>query len=116
MTESVTAPAGLRLDGWSFGRADDAEWMPWGTRGDARAKILASADGYHVVLVEAQPGYRGDPHEHAFAEFAYVVAGSVRTQGRELSAGDGVAAAAGSTHDDFVTAGGATYITIFKLA
>jgi len=111
----IETPTNLRLDGWDFGLAGEHEWMPWGSGGDARAKVLASADGYYVVLVEAQPGYRGDAHEHTNAEFSYVVAGTVRTQGRELAAGDAVAAAAGSTHDDFEALTAATYVTIFKL-
>lgn len=101
--------------GWDIVRADDSDWLPWGGAGDARAKSLGSADGYTVMLVEAQPGYSGDPHEHTHAEFNYVVSGRLRNQGRELVAGDGYAAAAGSTHTDFVTETGATYIVVFKL-
>jgi hypothetical protein len=61
----------LSLDGWDMKRFDDLEWGPWGSTGDARAKILGNADGY--------------------------------------------AAAAGSTHTDFETEDGATYIVIFKI-
>src|SRR5262245_40326140 len=106
----------VSLEGWNIVAADDSEWFPWiGSAGEARAKILGAADGYSVMLVEAQPGYAGQPHEHAFAEFNYVVAGTVRNQGGEMKAGDGYAAAAGSTHADFETESGATYIVIFKL-
>jgi quercetin dioxygenase-like cupin family protein len=104
------------LGGWNMVRGDEAEWMPWtGSAGEARAKILGSADGYTVVLVEAKPGYRGSEHEHAYAEFNYVVDGTLRNQGQEMKAGDGYAAAAGSTHVDFETDTGATYIVIFKI-
>jgi quercetin dioxygenase-like cupin family protein len=104
------------LDGWDIVRADDAEWMPWGgPAGAARAKVLGSADGYMVMLVEAGPGYRGDAHEHTYPEFNYVIAGTLRNQGQPMSAGDGYAAAAGSTHTDFTTDTGATYIVIFKV-
>jgi quercetin dioxygenase-like cupin family protein len=106
----------ISLEGWNIVAADDTEWFPWtGSAGEARAKILGGADGYSVVLVEAQPGYQGTPHEHAYAEFNYVVSGSVRNQGETMKAGDGYAAAAGSTHADFETDTGATYIVIFKL-
>ncbi len=105
----------IDLAGWDITRADDAEWVPWGTRGDARAKILGNADGYMVVLVEAQPGYEGDPHEHVHAEFFYLIDGALRNQGQEMKTGDGYAAAAGSSHTDFATASGATYIVIFKI-
>lgn len=80
-----------------------------------RSKVLGSGDGYTVVLVEARPGYRGTPHEHAHAEFGYVVSGTVRNQGREMVAGDGYAAAAGSHHTDFETDTGATYVVVFRL-
>lgn len=106
----------ISLDGWDIVRADETDWMPWnGSAGEARAKILGTADGYTVTLVEAKPGYAGSPHEHAHAEFNYVVEGTLRNQGREMSAGDGYAASAGSTHTDFSTDTGATYIVIFKL-
>ncbi|MDQ4132236.1 MAG: cupin domain-containing protein [Actinomycetota bacterium] len=105
----------ISLQGWDIARADDAEWVPWGSAGNARAKVLGSADGYFVALVEAQPGYQGDPHEHAYAEFFYLIDGTVQNQGEGMKAGDGYAAAAGSTHADFSTDSGATYIVIFKL-
>jgi len=106
----------ISLDGWNIVSADEAEWMPWaGSAGEARAKMLGAADGYTVVLVEAKPDYRGSEHEHAYAEFNYVIDGTVRNQGQEMKAGDGYAAAAGSTHADFATDSGATYLVIFKI-
>ena len=106
----------VSLDGWDIVAADQAEWMPWtGAAGEARAKVLGAADGYTVAMVEAGPGYRGNPHVHTNAELNYLVSGSVRTQGREMKAGDGYAAAAGSSHTEFETETGATYIVIFKL-
>jgi quercetin dioxygenase-like cupin family protein len=105
----------VSLDGWDIGRFDAVEWSPWGSSGNARAKVLANGDGYFVALVEAEPGYEGDPHTHAFTEFSYVIEGSIRTQGVVMEKGDAYVAAAGSTHDDFVTATGATYLSIFKL-
>jgi quercetin dioxygenase-like cupin family protein len=106
----------ISLDGWDIVHADDTEWMPWvGSEGEARAKILGTADGYAVTLVEAQPGYCGAAHVHAHAEFHYLVEGTIRNQGQEMTAGDAYAAAAGSTHDEFATESGATYIVIFKI-
>jgi quercetin dioxygenase-like cupin family protein len=106
----------ISLDGWDIVSADEADWMPWtGSAGEARAKVLGTADGYTSVLVEAKPGYRGSEHEHAFTEFNYVVDGTLRNQGREMKAGDGYAAAAGSTHADFETDTGAKYIVIFRI-
>ena len=106
----------VSLEGWNIVADDGTEWMPWGgSAGDARAKVLGTADGYFVTLVEAQAGYKGTPHSHDYPEFNYVVSGEVRNQGQLMKAGDGYAAAAGSTHADFGTETGATYIVIFKL-
>jgi len=105
----------LSLDGWDMTTFEKAEWVPWGSRGDARAKVLGAADGYTVALVEAEPGYYGDPHVHTYPEFFYLVDGVVRNQGQEMVTGDGYAAATGSTHTEFVTDAGATYISIFKI-
>ena len=103
------------LDGWDVGRFDEIDWGRWGSGGNARAKMLATGDGYYVALVEADRGYQGDAHEHAHAEFLFVVDGTLRTQGRTMSTGDAYVASAGSTHDDFGTDDGATYLSIFKL-
>lgn len=111
----MTTDTEISLDGWDIGKSDEKEWMPWGSGDKARAKVLGSADGYMVVLVEAQPGYRGDPHVHDNAEFSYVIEGTIRNQGVMFKAGDGYAAAAGSTHTDFETEAGATYVVIFKI-
>ena len=105
----------LSLEGWDIATFADAAWVPWGSHGNARAKVLAAADGFHVALVEAEAGYRGDPHTHEHAEFLFVVDGTLRTQGRELTRGDAYAAAPGSSHTDFATDTGATYVSIFKL-
>jgi quercetin dioxygenase-like cupin family protein len=105
----------ITLDGWDIARFDDVEWGPWGSGGNAQAKIMATGDGYYFAIVKAEPGYEGDPHEHAFAEFLYVIDGTLRNQGKEMTTGDAYVAAAGSTHTDFATDTGATYINIFKL-
>jgi quercetin dioxygenase-like cupin family protein len=110
--EQLTTPD---LTGWDIGALTAIEWSPWGSRGDARAKVLASGDGYYLALVEAEPGYHGDPHEHGFAEMLYVLSGTLRTQGVEMGPGDAYVAAAGSVHTDFATDAGATYLSIFKL-
>src|SRR5262245_29887037 len=113
MTTTPSTP--LSLDGWDITRGDDAEWIPWGEGDRARAKVLGRADGYLVVLVEAQVGYRGSPHTHEHAEFLYVIDGCVRNQGQELAAGGGYAAAAGSTHVDFEALTPSTYIIVFRV-
>ena len=104
------------LEGWNIAQADQADWVAWGgSLGAARAKVLAIADDYYLALIEAEPGYTGDPHEHKYPEFLYVLQGAVRTQGVAMAKGDAYAAAPGSVHTDFATPDGATYVLIFKL-
>jgi quercetin dioxygenase-like cupin family protein len=106
----------ISLEGWDIASGAHTEWVDWGGTGAAaRAKVLSAADGYTMVLVEAGAGYRGTPHVHAHPEFVYVLDGELRNQGRRMVAGDAYAAATGSSHDDFSTDAGATYVLIFKL-
>jgi quercetin dioxygenase-like cupin family protein len=106
----------VSLEGWDIVSGADAAWVEWGGEGaPARAKVLSTADGFTMVLVEADAGYRGGPHVHAHPEFVYVLDGELRNQGRRMVAGDAYAAATGSSHDDFATDTGATYVLIFKL-
>jgi hypothetical protein len=106
----------ITLEGWDIKKFDDVEWAPWGSKGGARAKVLGSGDGYFLSLVEAEEGYRGDPHVHANAEFLFVVDGTLRNQGQVMTTHDGYVSATGSSHDDFeVGPGGATYLSIFKI-
>lgn len=106
----------ITLEGWDIKKFEEVEWVPWGSKGDARAKVLASGDGYFLCLVEAHEGYRGDPHVHAFTEFLFVVRGALRNQGQDMNTNDAYVAAVGSSHDDFeVGPGGATYLSIFKI-
>ena len=104
----------ISLEGWSIGSAE-AEWAPWGADGKARAQVLASGDGYSLVIVEAQAGYRGFPHEHSHTEFLFVLDGVIHNQGVNLEPGGAYIAAAGSTHAEFTTDSGARYVSIFKL-
>lgn len=104
------------LEGWDIEHFDAAEWVPWGgSAAPARAKVLGSADGYVVALIEASAGYVGDPHVHEFPEFLHVIDGTVENQGYKMSKGDSYAAAAGSTHSEFGSANGATYVLVFKV-
>ena len=105
----------ISLEGWDIARFGDVEWSPWGSGDLARAKVLASADGFFLALVDAKPGYIGDDHVHDHPEFLYVLSGSLRNQGRVMHAGDAYAAAPGSSHTDFATPDGATYLSVFKV-
>ena len=103
------------LEGWKIHRDEHVGWAPWGSDGKARSKLLGDFDGYYVAVVNASAGHRGDVHVHTHAECLYVVDGIVQSQGTELTAGDGYVASPGSSHDDFGTLSGATYLSIFKL-
>lgn len=103
------------LTGWDMNESGDADWVDWGADGLARAKVLASGDGYMVVLVEADAGYTGTPHEHTHTEFSYVLDGQVRNQGRILQTGGAYVAETGSEHTDFEALNPASYLIIFKL-
>jgi quercetin dioxygenase-like cupin family protein len=105
----------VNSQGWSFGFADEAEWVPWGSAGVARGRMLSAGDGYLTVEVDAPAGYRGDPHVHPAAEFVYVLAGRVRSQGVELGPGDSYTASAGSRHDEFEVLDDARYVITFSL-
>lgn len=112
MTTTDQSPS---LDGWDIRQGADVEWTPWGATNDARAKILGEADGYTVALVHADAGYKSAPHEHAYAEFFFLVEGAIRNQGQILTTGDAFAAAAGSVHADFEVQAPSTYLSIFRL-
>jgi hypothetical protein len=103
------------LDRWDIRHAAAVDWMPWGEGGKTRAKMLGEADGLNLTLVEAGAGYRGSAHEHAYAELLYLVAGRIRNQGQVMAAGDGYAAAAGSTHSDFEVLEAATYVLVWRI-
>ncbi len=77
----------MSLEGWNIAKGAAADWVPWGSGNKARARVLGSADGFFFAVVEASPGYRGDPHVHDHPEFLYVLDGAVRTQGQMLERG-----------------------------
>ena len=103
------------LEGWDINHAAEIDWTDWGAKGDARAKVLGSGDGYVVALVEAQAGYTGTPHEHHHTEFLFLFDGRLRNQGVVMQAGDAYAAATGSKHTDFEALDASTYLSIFEL-
>jgi quercetin dioxygenase-like cupin family protein len=110
-----TTPPIPSLDKWDVRRGADVDWIPWGSQGNAKAKVLAEADGYTVALIQAEAGYQSGAHEHAHPEFFYLLDGVIRNQGQVLTTGDAYAAGAGSVHTDFEAQAPSTYISIFRL-
>lgn len=101
--------------GWEVGRSADANWLPWGADGLAEAHFMTAANDTHMVHIRANAGYQGDPHDHAIAEFTYVLSGRVVTNGIELGPGDGVAAECGTRHESFKALTDTEYIVVFSL-
>jgi quercetin dioxygenase-like cupin family protein len=100
---------------WDINGTGAAEWVPWGEGGRARTRMLASGDDYLGVLIEAEAGYVGTPHEHPCTEFGIVLEGEVRNQGRVMHAGGAYVARAGSQHTDFEVLTASRYLSIFKI-
>ncbi|MFF2142351.1 cupin domain-containing protein [Kitasatospora sp. NPDC058190] len=86
-----------------------------GPRRKSPCQDPGQGDGYHIALVEGQPGYRTRPHVHEHAEFLYVISGTMRNQGVPMGTGDVFAASAGSVHSDFVADTEVRYLSIFRL-
>jgi quercetin dioxygenase-like cupin family protein len=103
------------LTGWNINPSGEAAWVDWGSDGRARAQVLATGDGYLVVLVEAEAGYIGTPHDHDHTEFAYVLEGQLRNQGEVMEAGGAYVAEAGSRHTDFEALAPSRYLSVFKI-
>lgn len=112
MTASRNTPS---LENWDIRHGKEIEWLPWGSEGNARVKILGEADGYTVAIIQADAGYTTLEHQHAHAEFFYLIEGGIRNQGQQMDAGDGYAAASGSVHTDFQVERPSTYLSIFRL-
>jgi quercetin dioxygenase-like cupin family protein len=105
----------IATDGWNINTDGAGDWIDWGDGDRARAKVLATGDGYLVVLVEAEAGYVGTPHDHTNTEFAYVLTGTLRNQHQVMGPGGAYVAERGTRHTDFETLGPASYLSIFKL-
>ena len=75
------------LTGWDIANAADIDGLRRALAEMPQAKLIASADGYNVVLVVAEPGHATDPHVHGFPEFVYVIDGTMDVQGQALGSG-----------------------------
>ena len=76
---------------------------------------LGAADVRMLATLRFQPGYVGGVHEHHGPEFAYILEGSLISQGVLMTAGHAYAVRAGTTHDDFRTDSGCTPVSVFEV-
>src|SRR5262249_40635225 len=106
--EPPPAPAGF-----AFATIHDDQWLPHAVPG-IRMKILAlnKTQGYVTLFLDVAPGTRFPSHHHGGAEECYVVAGSLFTCGRRLTAGDFVHADADTDHGELWTDEGAQVILV----
>ena len=99
--------------GWTFTDTNSAPLQE--TPDGAKFKMIGGADGFVMVYSELAAGDSGSPHEHGAPEFLYVLEGDVTSNGVEMKAGHGYAAAAGSKHTEFASTDGCKFISVFKL-
>ena len=99
--------------GWTF---TDGNAVEWTERGPGVAmKMLGAANGRLIAMFKFEPGYAGASHDHADAEFSYVLEGTLVSNGVLMEAGHAYAAEAGTTHDEFRTDTGATLVSVFAV-
>jgi len=103
---------GRGIEGWMFGDAATMVWQQIGP--GVGMKTLGAAGGRLIALFKFDPGYSGAPHDHADAEFSYLLDGDLVSNGVPMAAGHAYAAEAGTTHAEFRTDGGCTLVSVFK--
>jgi anti-sigma factor ChrR (cupin superfamily) len=100
-------------DGWTFGQSSEMEWQSMGP--GVGIKMLAGAGGRTIALFRFEPGYVGAMHEHADAEFSYILEGDLVSTGVTMKPGDAYAAETGTTHEEFRTETGCVLVSVFAL-
>ncbi len=100
-------------EGWIFADEAAVEWMELGP--GVAMKSLGGANGRMIALFKFDPGYSGATHEHADAEFSYVLEGELISNGVTMAAGHAYAAEAGTTHNEFRTDSGVTLVSVFAV-
>jgi hypothetical protein len=98
--------------GWTFARSSEIDWQDLGP--GVAMKTLAGADGRAIAMFRFEPGYTGAVHEHADAEFSYILEGELISTGVTMTPGDAYAAETGTTHDEFRTDTGCTLVSVFQ--
>jgi len=98
-------------EGWAFADSTTIDWQPVGE--GVAMKMLGAADGRVIAMFKFEPGYVGGTHEHADAEFTYLLEGELISNGVPMAAGHAYAARTGTTHSEFRTDTGATLVSVF---
>jgi len=100
------------LTGWYIKDVTGGEWMS--APDGAPFKLIGVADGLAFVLSKVDAGSRGARHVHKGPEFLYLLEGDLTVNGVEMKKGHGYAAATGSTHSEFSSQQGATFVVVLK--
>lgn len=100
-------------EGWTFADSSALDWKEMGP--GVAMKSLGAADGRMLAMFRFDPGYVGGTHDHADAEFTYVLDGSIVSNGVLMEAGHSYSARAGTTHDEFRTDTGCTLVSVFAV-
>ncbi len=100
-------------EGWAFTDSTAIEWQPMGE--GIAMKMLGSANGRVIAMFKFDAGYVGGTHEHADAEFTYLIEGDLVSNGVSMLPGHAYAAEAGTTHSEFRTVHGATLVSVFAM-
>jgi len=101
------------IEGWTF--SDEAA-IAWQTMGPGvEMKNLGAANGRLIAMFRFEPGYVGGSHDHADAEFTYVLEGDLVSNGVSMGPGHAYAAQAGTSHTEFRSENGATLVSVFAM-
>lgn len=98
-------------EGWAFCDAGAMEWQQMGE--GVAMKSLGAANGKMMAMFRFDAGYVGAAHDHADAEFTYLLEGDLSSNGVAMQANHAYVAEAGTSHSEFSTTNGATLLSVF---
>jgi anti-sigma factor ChrR (cupin superfamily) len=103
--------------GYRVVRQNEEGWQETDIPG-FRIKPLSTAPdlGYQTLLIEFAPGTTYPGHFHDFTEQAYILSGSLQTEGRLLGPGDFIHADAGTQHQMLYSKDGCRALLISRAA
>ena len=98
--------------GWTFSDEAAIDWQNLAP--GVAMKMMGGANGRMISLFKFDAGYVGTTHEHADAEFSYILEGELISNGVMMTTGHAYAAEAGTTHEEFRTDTGVTLVSVFQ--